>query len=117
MRPEAITETLGIQPWCTDFGYVNHCAKGRKEECGLWSYDSAASVSSGDITDHLEHLLRLFRPLKSRLEEIRPPPRVFVHLRCAPQSAMQPLWVPRIEAALVAGLAELGAVLDVELLP
>src|SRR5215510_14134300 len=84
MHPEAITESLGIEPFCTDERYVTQCGTGRKEECGLWSYNTGACVPSCNLGEHLEHLLRLFRPLKSRLEEMRPLPNIFVHVKCNP---------------------------------
>ncbi len=116
MRPEAFTESLGIQPSFTNVSYVARCGTNRKEECGLWSYDTSARVSSPDVREHIEHLLHLFRPLKSRIEETRAQPNVFVQVRCAPVSIMRPVIVPRIDADHIAGLADLRAALTVELL-
>jgi hypothetical protein len=110
MRPEAVTESLQIQASSTDVSPVRNCRTNRKEECGLWSYDSAQHLSSPDVREHLEHLLTVFRPLKSRLEEIVPRPNLFVHLRSAPINRR----LPRIEARHIASLAELGAALTVE---
>lgn len=115
LRPEYLTDILGIQPSYTDVSYVTRCGTSRKEECGLWSYDTTTCVSSRDVRKHIEYLLELFRPLRSRLEEIMPRPKVFVHVKCQAASIMQPLQAPRIDAALVTGLADLGAALTVEL--
>ena len=118
MRPEAVTENLGIEPTQTDVSFVRRCGTERKEECGLWSWDSGRCVSSRDIGEHIEHLIGLFRPLKSRIEEIRPRPNVFVRVRCIPISVLRPFCftAPRIDARHIAAIAELGAALTVELL-
>jgi hypothetical protein len=117
MDPDAVTEAFGIQPTCIDVRPVRHCDSGRKEECGLWSFDTAQSISSPDIGEHIEQLIALFRPIKSRIEEIRPKPNIFLQLRCEPVSLLRPLIAPRIEPRHVAALADLGASLTVELLP
>ncbi len=41
MRPDEVTESLGIQPSFAEVSYVARYDTGRKEECGLWSYDTA----------------------------------------------------------------------------
>jgi len=115
MRPEAVTEGLGVEPTCTDVSYVRRCGTGRKEECGLWSYDTAEAVKSRDVREHLEHLLSVFRPLRSRLEEIRPRPNVIVEVRCEAESMLRPLRLPPLEPRHVEGIAELGAALKVAL--
>jgi hypothetical protein len=114
MRPEAVTEGLGVEPTCTDVSYVRRCGTGRKEECGLWSYDTAEAVKSRDVREHLEHLLSVFRPLRSRLEEIRPRPNVIVEVRCEAER-LRPLRLPPLEPRHVEGIAELGAALKVAL--
>src|SRR2546429_771428 len=91
MHPDTLTESLGIQPSCTDVSYVTRCGTGRKEECGLWSYDTGALISSRDVREHIEHLLHLFRPLRNRIGDTRPRPNVFVHVRCQPASIMRPV--------------------------
>ncbi len=116
MRPDELTGSLGIQPSFTDVSYVTRCETGRKEECGLWSYDTAANVASRDVGEHIEHLLDLFRPLMSRIDEKTPRPNVFLHVKCEATSIMRPLVAPRIGPDHVAGIAGLGAALQVELL-
>ncbi len=115
MRPDEVTESLGIQPSFAEVSYVARCDTGRKEECGLWSYDTAKCISSDDIRDHIEHLLRTFLPLKNRIDETRPLPKVFVHVRCQPPSLLRPERAPRIEANHISGLAALNAALTVEI--
>jgi hypothetical protein len=115
MQPQAVTKDLGVEPTYTDVSYVTRCASGRKEECGLWSYDTAGAVKSKELREHLEHLLNLFRPLRSQLEEIRPRPNVIVEVRCEAQSMLRPLRLPPLEPRHVGGIAELGAALKVSL--
>lgn len=114
MRPEAVTESFGIKPTQTDVSFVKDCGRGRKEECGLWSWDTGGVVSSRDLREHIEHLVKLFRPLKSRMEEIRPRPNIFVNVRYEADRSAPFIMVPRIEAKHVAAIAELGAALTVE---
>ena len=113
MRPEAVTELLEIEATQSNVSVVRNCATNRKEECGLWSYDTGRHISSDDLGEHIEHLLGLFRPLKSRLEEIAPRPNAFMHVRCAPWKSHS---LTRIDARHVAGIAELGAALRFEVL-
>lgn len=116
MRPEEVTESLGVEPGHANVSPVRRCDSGRKDDCGLWCYDTAQHVSGDDIEKHLEHLILIFRPLISRMEEIRPRPNIFVHLRCAPASRLRPLVTPRLNAKHVAAIAELGAALTIELI-
>jgi Domain of unknown function (DUF4279) len=121
MRPAELTATLGVEPSSTDLSHLparfssSGVAGGR--ECGLWSYDTAVVVSGSDLGDHIRHLIRLFRPLWSRIEEFDPPVRAFIHLRCRATSRIGagPVLSPRIEPDCVAGIARLGAVLTFEL--
>jgi len=115
MQPESVTELLGVQPTEASISYVRRCATGRKEECGLWSFNTSGSVPSRDIAEHLEYLGGLFKPKRSTLEEIRPKPNIFIHLRCEPAIFTHPFLAPRIEAKHIATIAELGAALTVEL--
>ena len=116
MQPDAVTEGLGVEPTCTDVSYVRRCGSERKEECGLWSYDTVRSIESSDVAEHLDYLMNLFRPLKSRLEEIRPRPNVFVEVRCEAESKLGSIRAPQVEARHIAGIAEMGAALKVVLL-
>lgn len=113
--PEAVTRTLGIQPTYTNIsqGTAAFTATGLKEpmDCGIWCYDTAAKVSSSDPNTHLRHLLALFLPLRSRLEELRPPPGVVVEVYW--ESTVAGIAGPTIDKASIRGLAELGASLDI----
>jgi len=123
MRPDELTRILGIQPSSTDVSFLAHCKTGRKEECGLWSYETTTKVPSRDVGEHIAHLLHLFRPLKSRLDELTPRPNVFFHVNCEAIHSKQllgrsslPLFAPRIAAGHVLGIADLGAALQVVLI-
>src|SRR5712671_2654993 len=73
-----ITDLLEIQPtWTSPLqigGSPQHPAPW-KTGCA-WHYDSASSISSTKVSDPVQHLLSLFLPIKSRMEEMRPPPRI-----------------------------------------
>jgi hypothetical protein len=122
LRSEELTNKLGIEPSHTDATHLPaHFVSGKVcggRECGLWSYETAAAVTSADVGEHIRHLVRTFHPLKSRIEEFVPALRTFVHARCPSisRAAQSPMLSPRIEADCLAGLAELGAVLSVELI-
>ncbi len=119
MRPDEFTALLGVQPSFVSVSQLpakfNSGGICRGRDCGLWSYDTAGLLPSRDIGEHIRHLIRSFRPLKNRIEEVSPRPNAFVHLRCEPIFATQGL-SPCIDADCVAGLAELGATLTVELI-
>jgi hypothetical protein len=118
MRPEEVTRSLGIEPTMANVSVLKRCGGERKEECGLWSWETAERLSANEdqIGAHIEYLLNLFRPLKSRIEEIRPRPNAFVQLRCKPATALHPLMMPQIESRHIGGIAELGAALKVQLI-
>jgi len=118
MQPDEVTKAFGIEPTTIDVSHVTRCGTTWKEECGLWSCDTAQRLSAeeDDIGAHLEYLLSLFRPLKSRIEEIRPRPNAIVHLRCKPVSMLRPFAAPQIDSRHIAGIADLGAALKFQLL-
>ena len=62
-----ITELLQIQPtWTSPLEVTDspgHPAPW-KNGC-VWHYDSASSISSTKVSDHVQHLLSLFLPIKS----------------------------------------------------
>jgi hypothetical protein len=82
-----------------------------------WHYDSASSVSSTNVSDHVQHLLGLFLPIKSRIEEIRPPPRIHISVRweCT-DFGVTGLAGPRFSAKDLKGISELGATLEVKVI-
>ena len=85
VRPEDVTSILGVQPSSTDVTHLPASFHGSAvcggRDCGMWSYETAAVIADSDVGEHLRHLLRLFRPLRSRIEEFNPRLRVFIHLR------------------------------------
>jgi len=69
------------------------------------------------VTDHIQHLLSLFLPIKSRIEEIRPLPRinVSVHWECS-AFGVKGLTGPQFNVDDLRGVAELGAKLEVKVI-
>jgi hypothetical protein len=114
-HPDDLTKILGIQP--TDTGYDHTPAtftpSGLQggQDCGMWCYDTSGSVSSPELSEHLRHLTKLFLPLKSRIEELRP--RVWISVFVYWESTIAGIAGPTIGPDCLAGLAELGATLDI----
>ncbi len=117
LQPDEVTRALGIEPTTAEISQVKRCGTSLKHDCGLWCYDTAKNFPGAeeDVGAHLEYLLSLFRPLRGRIEGIRPRPNAFVHLRCKPVGLAPLLLVPQIDARHVAGIAELGAALKVQI--
>lgn len=116
LQPDAVTNAFGIEPSSASVDLVRKCESRRKEECGLWSYDTARKITSPELAEHFDHLLSLFRPIRSRVEEIRPRPNIVVHVRCKPDSSVFSFLSPRIDSRYITAFAELGASLRIELL-
>ena len=114
-KPDELTAILGIQPTHTDLTHhpTTFTPTGLKgaRDYALWRYDSASQVSSPDINEHLKHLLTLFLSLKSRIEEMRPRPGVMVSIYW--ESIVASTAGPQVDRECIAGLAELGASLDI----
>jgi hypothetical protein len=83
----------------------------------VWHYDSAAKVTSTNVSDHVHHLLSLFLPIKSRIEELRPPPRIniSVYWQCS-SFGVQGLTGPQFNTDDLRGMTELGARLEVKVI-
>src|SRR5260221_535526 len=84
VKADEITMLLGIRPTETDIAdlpirFTPDGLVGGKNVC-VWTYETSPHVSSANISDHVRHLVRTFLPLKSRLEEMRPVPRISVRL-------------------------------------
>ncbi len=112
---EQLTGSLGVEPTLAQTAYepATFGPGGLKgaQDCTLWSYDTANKVSSSNINEHLRHLLTVFLPLKSRIEELRPPPHIFASVYW--ESTIAGIAGPRIDPRCISGLAELGAGLDI----
>jgi hypothetical protein len=114
-----VTELLQLQPTWTSplevFG-PPHQPPPWKNGCA-WHYDSGSIISSTNVSDHIQHLLSLFLPIKSRLEEMRPPPRIKVslHWECTAFGVTGETG-PQFEAKDLKGMAELGAWLEVKVI-
>jgi hypothetical protein len=108
----SVTELLQIQPTSTSplelSGSPGHPAPW-KTGCA-WHYDSASKISSTKVSDHVQHLLSLFLPIKSRMEEMRPPPHINISVRweCT-DFGVKGLTGPEFKSKDVKGMAELGA--------
>jgi hypothetical protein len=115
----SITELLQIQPTWTSpvnvFGSPDDPLM-RKTGCA-WHYDSASHIKSTKVSDHIQGLLSLFLPIKSRIEEIRPIPhlQVSVYWECKPV-ALRGLTGPEFTVEDLRGLVELGAKLLVKVI-
>lgn len=66
------------------------------------------------MSDHTQHLLAVFLPIESRLEEMRPQPliKISVHWECS-EFGVKGLAGPRFTPKDLNGMAQLGAVLEV----
>jgi hypothetical protein len=58
VEAEEFSENLGLKPTFV-----------RK---GVWCYETKPFVSSRNVNEHLRYLLRLFLPVKSKIEDLRP---------------------------------------------
>ena len=122
LRPEDVTTTLGIQPTSTDAThfparFIGSAVCGGRD-CGMWSYETAAVVATSDVGEHLRHLLHLFRPLRSRIEEFNPRLRVFYPpaVEIGERNWSRSSSFASDRADCIAGMAELGACFTVELI-
>jgi len=116
MNSDEVSEILGIQPTFSNTCHENVTFSpggviGGKE-CLTWGYGTSSHISSTDINEHLRHLLTIFLPLKGRIEELRPQPFILVHIYWESTIASG----PHIDARYIAGLAELGANLEIHVL-
>ncbi len=116
MTAEQVTEALGIEPTEAQTAHepanFGPCGVAGGQECTLWSYRTSSRVSSSDINDHLGHLLNVFLPLKSRIEDLRPIPCFSVSIYW--ESTIAGVAGPQINARCVCGLAGLGASLEIK---
>src|SRR5689334_19817073 len=98
LSEEEVTKALDVEPTETS---VLQDLETRKSGC-MWSYDSSSHISSTDASEHVRYLLKTFLPIKSRIEELRPPPHAIVRMHW--ESTMVGLAGPQIEAGCIAGL-------------
>lgn len=116
----SVTELLQVQPtWTSPLTFAGSPTPApawAKSGC-VWHFDSASSVSSTKVSDHVQHLLAIFLPIKSRLEEMWPRPRikVSVYWECT-AFGVSGLTGPQLEATDLKGLAELGVFLEVKVI-
>jgi hypothetical protein len=112
MTAEQVTEALGVKP--TDAQTAHERPVGVKgvRDATLWSYESSSKITSSDLNDHVKHLLDVFLPLKSRIEELRPPPHIMVCTYW--ESTIAGVAGPQLDAKCISGLARLGASLEIK---
>lgn len=113
---EELTATLGVEPTLAQTGrdpamFDSDGLKGARDVT-FWTYDTGSKVSSPDLNDHLRHLLRVFLPLKSRIEELRPAPRISFSVYW--ESTIAGVAGPEIDPQCISGLAALGASLHIK---
>jgi hypothetical protein len=113
---EDITAALGVEPTLAQTAHepATFGPAGLKgaQDYTLWSYDTATKVSSSNLNEHLRHLLTVFLPLKSRIEELRPLPRISVSVYW--ESTIAGIAGPQIDAECISGLAALGARMEIK---
>ena len=98
-------------------GYRRTRPSPRLEERLRLVTSSASKVHSTNVSDHVQHLLALFLPIKSRMEDMRPPPLINISV-CWECSAfgVTGLTGPQLSAHDLRGIAELGASLEVKVI-
>jgi hypothetical protein len=109
---EQITEALGLEP--TDAQTAQERPEGVKgvRNFTMWSYDSSSKITSSDLNDHVKHLLDVFLPLRSRIEELRPLPHITVCTYW--ESTVAGIAGPQLDAKCISGIAALGANLEIK---
>jgi hypothetical protein len=115
----SITDLLQVQPTWTSAYEIGCSPQGPppwNKGCA-WHYDTASHISSTKVSDHIQHLLSLFLPIKSRIEEMRPPARIniSVYWECT-AFGVEGLTGPEFESKDLKGMAELGAKLMVKVI-
>ena len=112
MTAEQVTEALGVEP--TDAQTAQERPGGVKgvRHATLWNYDSSSKITSTDLNNHVRHLLDVFLPLKSRIEELRPLPHITVCTYW--ESTIAGVAGPQLDAKCISGLAALGASLEIK---
>jgi hypothetical protein len=112
MTAEQVTEALGIEPTDAQTAHERPSRVKRARDATLWSYDSSSKITSSDLNDHVKHLLDVFLPLKSRIEELRPVPHMTVCTYW--ESTIAGIAGPQLDAKCISGLAALGASLEIK---
>jgi hypothetical protein len=112
MTAVRVTDALGVEPTDAQTARERLGSLQGIRDATLWSYDSSSKITSSDLNEHLKHLLDVFLPLKSRIEEFRPLPHITVSIYW--ESTMAGIVGPHLDARFISALAELGASLDVK---
>lgn len=116
MTAEHITEALGIEPTraqtAHEPAHFGPWGLNGALDCTLWSYDTSSRVASSDVNEHIKHLVEVFLPLKSRIEELRPIPHISVSIYW--ESILAGIAGPQLNAQCVSGLATLGGSVEIK---
>ncbi len=112
MTAEQITEALGVKPTRAQTAHERPGGLKGARDVTLWSYDTSSEIASTVLNEHLRHLLGVFLPVKSRIEELRPLPHVSVSIYW--ESTIAGFAGPEIDAQCLSGLAALGASLQIK---
>jgi hypothetical protein len=74
VRPEKITEMLGIEPdqsWAKGDEYIGVIGKTRSRHSGLWEFTSSGKVTSAKPLNHLKYIIRMFRNKQHGFDRIK----------------------------------------------
>lgn len=112
LTADQMTEALGLQPTNTQTAHEIPWDMKGVRRATLWNYDSSSKIASADLNEHVKHLLDVFLPLKSRIEEMRPVPHLTVCTYW--ESTIAGVAGPHLDAKCISGLAELGASLEIK---
>ncbi len=112
LTAEQVTEALGVEPTDTQTGHGRPDGLKGARDATLWSYDSSSKISSLILNEHVKHLLEVFLPIKSRIEELRPLPHMTVCIYW--ESTIAGIAGPQLDAKCISGLAALGASLEIK---
>jgi len=101
------------EPWEGGVHFTENGMMDGKDGC-FWHFE-VTHPTSVEGNDQLRHLLRLVLPLRSRLEEMRPSPRITICV-CWDTTSTFGLLAPEVAPDCIRGLAELGARLQIEVI-
>lgn len=87
--PSELTMRLGLQPdRAFAKGATHHTPRGpRQRPFGVWAIDSRSHVSSDELAEHADYILRLLEPVRPAIEGIKRDPslRTSVGIWWAPE--------------------------------
>ena len=71
--PSAISSRLGLRPdWAFAKGEEYLSASGVQQRAhGVWAIESKSHVTTGDLADHVDYILKVLEPVREGVREIR----------------------------------------------